>query len=175
MSIQVNEKSIRTERLFMRKPILEDIDAFYQIVKNDEVGRWLAVSREMSKEETKQYVGKIIEHWNVNGFGVWFLFHKTTEELIGHCGLRYMDGTEDVEIMYLLDPKFWRNGYATEAAHASIQYAFHDLKVQKLTARIRITNEKSKNVLEKVGFTYTHDVNYDGRQLSYYEYKNVFQ
>ncbi|WIY59098.1 GNAT family N-acetyltransferase [Bacillus arachidis] len=175
MSIQVNDKSIRTERLLMRRPTLEDIDAFHQIVKNDEVGRWLAVSRGMLREEAKQYVGKIIEHWTENGFGVWFLFHKTTGELVGHCGLRYIDETRDVEIMYLLDPKFWGNGFATEAAHASIQYVFHDLKVQKLIARIKSTNEKSKNVLEKIGFTYTHDVDYDGRQLSYYEFKNVFQ
>lgn len=173
MSIQVNEKSIRTERLLMRKPTLEDIDAFYQIVKSDEVGSWLAVSRGMSKKETEQYVRKFVENWNENGFGVWLLFHKTTRELIGHCGLRYVDRTKDVEIMYLLDTKHWGNGFATEAAKASIQYAFHDLKVQKLIARIKMENEKSKNVLEKIGFMYTHDVNYDGRQLSYYEYRNI--
>ena len=29
-------------------------------------------------------------------------------EIIGHCGLRYVDQKEEeVEIMYLLDPEFW--------------------------------------------------------------------
>ena len=37
-------------------------------------------------------------------------------EIIGHCGLRYVDQKEEeVEIMYLLDPEFWGRGYATEA------------------------------------------------------------
>ncbi|MED1597256.1 MULTISPECIES: GNAT family N-acetyltransferase [Bacillus] len=175
MSIHVNVKSMNTKRLYMRKPRLEDVDAFYQIVKNNEVGKWLAISRGMSPEETEQYIGKFIAHWNEHNFGVWLIFNPITREMMGHCGLRYIDGTEDLEIMYLLDPKFWGKGYATEAAHASIQYAFHDLKVKKLTARIRIANEKSKNVLEKAGFKYTHDVDFDGHQLSYYEYKNLFR
>ncbi|WP_459502959.1 GNAT family N-acetyltransferase [Bacillus sp. C1] len=171
MLIHVDEKSIHTERLFMRQPTLENIDAFHQIVKHDEVGKWLAISRGMLREEARQYVGKVIEHWTENGFGVWFLFHKTTGELIGHCGLRYIDGTKEVEIMYLLDSKFWGHGYATEAVHASIQYAFQTLKVEKLIARIRSANDKSKNVLEKAGFQYTHNVDFDGRRLAYYEYK----
>ncbi|PEB51404.1 GNAT family N-acetyltransferase [Bacillus pseudomycoides] len=175
MSIEVKGNIVHTKRIFMRKPSIEDIDEFYEIVKNNEVGKWLAVSRGMSRKEAEQYVGQFISHWEKNGFGVWFLFNHITGEMIGHCGLRYMDGTEDVEIMYLLDPKCWGNGYATEAVHASIQYAFQDLKVKKVVARIKLVNEKSKNVLEKVGFKYIKDVDYDGRQLSYYEYTNSSQ
>ncbi|KEK23103.1 GNAT family N-acetyltransferase [Bacillus gaemokensis] len=171
MLIDTNEKLIRTERLFMRKPSIEDIDEFYEIVKNNEVDKWLAVSRGMSREEAEQYVGKLIEHWNQNGFGVWLVFNTTTGEMMGHCGLRYIDGTKDVEIMYLLDLKFWGNGYATEAAQAAIQYAFHTMKINRLIARIRSANDKSKNVLEKSGFKYTQDVNHEGHQLSYYECK----
>lgn len=71
----------------------------------------------MTKEEAKIYVEKFVDHWNLYGFGVWAVLNKCTGEIIGHCGLRYVDQKEEeVEIMYLLDPASWGSGYATEAA-----------------------------------------------------------
>ena len=93
-----------------------------EIVKKDEVGKWLASSKGMTKEETKIYVEKFVNHWNQYGFGVWAILDNVTKKIIGHCGLRYIDEKEeDIEIMYLLDPECWGKGYATEAANASIQ------------------------------------------------------
>ncbi|EOV9527087.1 GNAT family N-acetyltransferase [Bacillus cytotoxicus] len=157
----------------MRRPSMENRDEFYEIVKQEEVGKWLAVARGMLREEAEQYIDQLISHWKQNGFGVWFLFHKISGELLGHCGLRYIDGTEEVEIMYLLNPKFWGKGYATEAAYAAIQYAIYDLKLTTLKARIKTENMKSRNLLEKIGFTYTHDRRKNGDILLHFEYKYV--
>ncbi|MEH7030537.1 N-acetyltransferase, partial [Bacillus wiedmannii] len=38
----VEKKVIHTKRLFMRKPIIEDVDQFYSILKEEVVGKWLA-------------------------------------------------------------------------------------------------------------------------------------
>ncbi|CDN36308.1 unnamed protein product [Bacillus thuringiensis DB27] len=110
MSMFEEEKVIYTKRLFMRKPIVEDIDQFYNILKKDTVGKWLAKSRGMSKEETNDYIGQLILHWEQYDFGVWLLFNSETGKLLGHCGLRKVDETGEIEIMYLLDPEHWRNG-----------------------------------------------------------------
>ncbi|EJS45436.1 hypothetical protein ICE_05618 [Bacillus cereus BAG1X1-2] len=172
MNVKIDEKTITTDRLYLRKISLEDIDDIYSIVKKDMVGTWLAASRGMTKEETKVYVEKFIDHWNQYGFGVWAVLNKCTGEIIGHCGLRYVDQKEEeVEIMYLLDPEFWGRGYATEAAIASIQYATNSMEIKKLIARIKITNDKSKKVLETLGFQYTYDKDYQGKRLSHYEIK----
>ena len=69
----------------------------------------------MSKEETNDYIGQLILHWEQYDFGVWLLFNSETGKLLGHCGLRKVDETGEIEIMYLLDPEHWRNGYALEA------------------------------------------------------------
>lgn len=145
---------------------------FIIIVKNDTVGKWLAASRGMTIVEAKIYVEKFIDHWNQYGFGVWAVLNKCTGEIRGHCGLRYVDPKEEeVEIMYLLDPKFLGRGYATEAAKASIQYATKSMEIKKLIARIKITNDKSKRVLETLGFQLAYDKDYQGKQLSHYEIK----
>ncbi|OJD53487.1 acetyltransferase [Bacillus sp. 4048] len=165
----VEKKVIHTKRLFMRKPIIEDVDQFYSILKEEVVGKWLAKSRGMSKEETNDYIRKLILHWEQHNFGVWLLFNSETGKLLGHCGLRKVDETGEIEIMYLLDPEYWGNRYASEAAEASIQYAKETMNVKRIIARVKVVNENSKKLLRKLGFTYTHDVDHSGRLLSYFE------
>ena len=93
------KKVIHTKRLFMRKPIIEDVDQFYSIVKEEAVGKWLAKSKGMSKEEAKDYIMQLISHWEQYGFGVWLIVNRNTGELLGHCGLRKIDATGEIEIM----------------------------------------------------------------------------
>lgn len=161
--------NLNTERIFLRPVIAEDMKEFYEIVKKDSVGKWLGIGKGMSLEETEQYVSKIIKHWNQYDFGVWAAVNKSSGKIMGHCGLRYIDDTEDIEIIYLLDPGFWGMGYASEAADSIIKYAFQSLKIEKLTARVRINNMKSKKVIEKLGFQFIDDKHYNNRKLSYFE------
>ncbi|MCE7033762.1 GNAT family N-acetyltransferase [Bacillus cereus] len=165
------KKVIHTKRLFMRKPLIEDVEQFYSIIKEDAVGKWLAKSSGMSKEEAKDYVIQLISHWEQYDFGVWLLVNRNTDKLLGHCGLRKIDETGEIEIMYLLDPEYWGNGYASEAAKASIQYAKEMMNEKRIIARVKVENENSKKLLRNLGFTYTHDVDHSGRLLSYFELK----
>ncbi|WP_242261145.1 GNAT family N-acetyltransferase [Bacillus cereus group sp. BfR-BA-01453] len=160
-----------TKRLFMRKPSIEYVDQFYNILKQEAVGKWLAKSRGMSKEEANDYIRNLILHWEQYNFGVWLLFNSETGKLLGHCGLRKVDETDEIEIMYLLDPEYWGNGYASEAAKASIQYAKEMMNEKRIIARVKVENENSKKLLRNLGFTYTHDVDHSGRLLSYFELK----
>ena len=50
---------------------------------------------------------------------------------------------------------YWGKGYATEALHAVIDYAFTDLAHESLQAGARVTNPASRRVLEKCGFQWT--------------------
>ncbi|GGP14722.1 GNAT family N-acetyltransferase [Oceanobacillus neutriphilus] len=167
----VNENlnmNLNTERILMRPFAAEDINEFYKIVKKNSVGKWLGIGKGMTVEEAEQYVNQIIKHWDQYGFGVWAAVNKSSGEMLGHCGLRYIDDTEDIEIIYLLDPAFWGMGYASEAAETVINFAFNSLHINKLTARIRINNVKSKRVIEKMGFQFIDDRSYNDRKLSHY-------
>ncbi|WLR42316.1 GNAT family N-acetyltransferase [Bacillus carboniphilus] len=162
---------INTERIYMRKFVQEDINMFSKIVQKDEVGKWLGLGKGMSYEESTSYINRIIEHWEVHNIGVWALISKSTNEMLGHCGLRYIDDSQEIELIYLLDPKYWGKGIATEAGNAAVQYAFHSLKVKKVFARVRTNNSHSKNVLHKLGFTFIGDQQHHNRILSYYRLK----
>jgi RimJ/RimL family protein N-acetyltransferase len=59
------------------------------------------------------------------------------------------------ELGYWLGVPYWNKGYATEALHALIDYAFTDLSHEALQAGARVTNPASRRVLEKCGFQWT--------------------
>ena len=77
---------------------------------------------------------------------------KSTNQLIGSCGVR-MDNASDVEasIGYELDPKHWNRGYATEAAHAMMDFGFKRFSVHRIWAHCVADNVGSAHVLEKLG------------------------
>jgi RimJ/RimL family protein N-acetyltransferase len=57
------------------------------------------------------------------------------------------------EIAYSVDPDEQGDGYATEAAELLVDYAINERRLHKVAARALVTNEASRTVLERVGFT----------------------
>jgi ribosomal-protein-alanine N-acetyltransferase len=77
---------------------------------------------------------------------------KSNNRLIGNCGVR-MDKANDVEanIGYEYDSKYWNQGYATEAAHAIVDFGFDYFGVHRIWADLVADNAGSAHVLEKLG------------------------
>jgi [ribosomal protein S5]-alanine N-acetyltransferase len=169
ISFEYKFEEINTDRVSLRKFNKGDAEEFYEIVKKHEVGEWLGLGKGMTFNESENYLNMILHHWSKHNFGVWAVINKFSKDMMGHCGLRYMTDTNDVELIYLLDPKFWGQGIATEAGEAVVQYAFHSLNVDTLYTRVRINNSRSKNVIKKLGFTFIENKELDGRILSHYK------
>lgn len=56
------------------------------------------------------------------------------------------------EISYLVRPDEQGNGYATEAVTLCLEYAFEELGLHKVHAKVWEDNEGSMHLLEKLGF-----------------------
>jgi RimJ/RimL family protein N-acetyltransferase len=82
-----------------------------------------------------------------------FLITLRDDTAIGACGVTALD--DQAELGYWLGVPYWGKGYATEALHALIDYAFTDLGHKALNAGARVTNPASRRVLEKCGFQWT--------------------
>lgn len=99
-----------------------------------------------------------VEISNFETFGIqyWPLFHK--QDFIGCCGLKPFDPTQNIyELGFYIRKTAWGNGYAGEAAAAVIRFAFSAaLTTDKLFAVHHPDNNGSKNVLQKLGFQYSH-------------------
>lgn len=82
-----------------------------------------------------------------------FLITLHDKTVVGAVGLKLQE--EVPELGYWLGVPYWGKGYATEALHAVIDYAFTDLAHEALQAGARVTNPASRRVLEKCGFQWT--------------------
>ena len=81
------------------------------------------------------------------------LILKDSNKLIGHAGLltQKIDNKVELEVAYSLLPKYWRKGYATEAALKCKSVAFEQGYCQKLFALIAPSNTPSIAVAKRLG------------------------
>lgn len=78
---------------------------------------------------------------------------------IGEIQLKRIDFEKGCATMsvHLANDTFKNRGYGTEAEQLIIAYAFHELGLHTLYADCVHRNKRSAHVLEKVGFTFTHE------------------
>jgi RimJ/RimL family protein N-acetyltransferase len=74
--------------------------------------------------------------------------------IMGACGVAVADPNAP-ELGYWLGVPHWGQGFATEALHAVIDFAFSEFEHSALHAGARVTNPASRRVLEKCGFQWT--------------------
>ena len=87
-----------------------------------------------------------------------------TGEFIGFIGLAYQDYetefTPATDIGWRLKKSAWGNGYATEGARRCLEYAFKDLKLDKIISTCTLNNTKSENVMRKIGMSRKGEFNH---------------
>ena len=154
----MSEKVIcETERLYLRELNQNDFGALCRIMQDAET--MYAYEGAFSDEEAQNWLNRQLSRYRENGFGLWAVVLKETDEMIGQCGLTIQPwkNEEVLEIGYLFQRKFWHNGYATEAAAACKKYAFEVLKADEVCSIIRDTNLPSQRVAERNGMTKTDE------------------
>lgn len=86
-----------------------------------------------------------------HGFGLFHVSLKHDGTPIGMCGLLKREVLADVDVGFAYLPQFSGQGYATEAARATIDYGRTVLGLKRIVAITAPDNEGSQNVLRKIG------------------------
>jgi ribosomal-protein-alanine N-acetyltransferase len=143
---------LETERLFMRQFREEDITALHSIFSDSKTMEFYPAT--YSLEQTQSWIDRNQKRYQEDGYGLWGICLKETNELIGDCGLvkQKVDGRKEVEIGYHLNKKYWSNGFAYEAAKGCKEYGFYKLGLNKLISIIDPRNIRSVRIVEKIGF-----------------------
>lgn len=87
-----------------------------------------------------------------HGFGLYCIERADDGTAMGMCGLIKRDTLDDVDIGYALLPQYWGQGYAREAAHATLQHGLRDFGLQRVVAITSPGNASSARLLESLGF-----------------------
>lgn len=142
---------IRTERLLLREMRAGDLEALYALYSDPIYQRYEGelLSQESVSEKLERYLG-----WAGAEPRTRYIFAITTppeDKLIGRISLSEINAAiREWEIGWGIAPACWRMGYATEAARALLGFAFHELRVHRVTAFCHADNRASARVMEKI-------------------------
>ena len=134
---------IETERLLLREYTPDDFNALYEIVSDPETMAHYPAP--FDEARTRRWIDWNLENYAQYGFGLWAVVLNETGEFIGDCGLtlQNIDGEMLPEIGYHIHRKYWRRGFAKEAARAVRDWAFSNTGYNVLYSYMKYTNEGS--------------------------------
>lgn len=144
---------LETDRLILRELSLLDKENLSLILQDKDV--MYAYEHAFSDSEVDTWLNNQLRRYKEDGFGLWAVVLKDTDELIGQCGLtvQKIGEKEVVEVGYLFKKAYWHKGYATEAAIACKNYAFNTLDIDEVYSIIRNNNLPSINVAKRNGMS----------------------
>jgi ribosomal-protein-alanine N-acetyltransferase len=142
---------LETDRLLLRKFTLNDVGALEKVIGDPVAMEYYAAP--FSREEVEAWITRNIGRYEKDGCGLWAMALRSSGELIGDCGcvVQQVEDISELEIAYHTRRDLWANGFATEAAHACMDYAFSKLGVRRVISMIRPENCRSQRVAEKNG------------------------
>ncbi|MDB5672757.1 MAG: N-acetyltransferase [Alphaproteobacteria bacterium] len=154
---------IETERLRLRNWREADSAAFHEHCNRAAVMRWLGGVQ--PRDRMDAVVERLIRLQEEKGHTFWVVERKEDDAFLGFCGLKIANGrdskvTDDVEIGWRLREDAWGKGYAKEAAAASLDFAFDELKAQRVVALTVDGNAASWGLMRRLGMTRREDLDY---------------
>lgn len=86
----------------------------------------------------------------------WSIFLKDTDTVIGQitCQLKDNEPENIRDVGWYIDPNFQRQGYATEAANAVLDFMFNEVEITDIKTSAAEINPGSWKIMEKLGFKY---------------------
>lgn len=121
-----------------------------------EVLRWVeSLPPEVQEELAIDWLSRLRQATGPDPWACMFAISQKHDGVqVGTCGFKAPpDALGMVEIAYGIDEAFCHHGYATEAAHALIDFATTVDAVKTVRANTKIENEASQRVLQKLEFT----------------------
>ena len=141
---------LETKRLALRAARLEDAKAVAALANDRRIAENTArIPYPYKLADAEQFIAGASKKGEAA-----YLVTLRDGTIVGACGLVFRED-DAPEIGYWLGVPYWNKGYATEALHALIDYAFTDLTHDVVQAGARVTNPASRRVLEKCGFQWT--------------------
>lgn len=148
--------SFETKRLFIRRYTDADINAFWNVVKKDDIYKTTyAIPKYYPKERVKWWFNYQNNEYRNGTSYEYGIFDKHNGTYIGNCGIiNVRKSLFSGSITYFIDPDMCNRGYATEAALQMLNFAFYDLFLVRVSGMCMSINPASRRVMEKINFKF---------------------
>lgn len=145
---------IETERLILRPMGLPDLQDLLDLHAEPAIIEFLGGA---TAESARERLERCERNWGEGRYDLMAVLNRLTGEFLGRAGVKYWPEFNETEAGWAFRRAVWGQGYATEAARASIDWAFRTLPVPYVTAMIRPDNSRSQAVARRLGFAPLRD------------------
>ena len=165
---------IKTERLLIRKPQIEDAPGLLEAFADPEAMRYIGDGSTTDLAGAEGAVDRWLERWDAWGLGMFVVERAEDARVLGRAGFLRWDpetweiGGSETELGWGLAREHWGHGYATEAARALRDWALGERGLIRLISLIQHENLRSVRVAEKLGERYERDVEVRGKPTRLY-------
>jgi RimJ/RimL family protein N-acetyltransferase len=144
-------EKITTNRLFLRKPMMEDASLIFELYAQDQkVTRFLTFEPHQSIKDTTSFLERCLNNWKNDRSFPWTIIRRKDKQLIGMIEIVNIEES-GVQLGYVLAKKFWGNGYMTESLKSIIDWALNQNDIYRVWAVCDIDNTASARVMSKAG------------------------
>lgn len=161
---------LETERLIFKEFKMSDAESLFDIQSNKQVIKYLDRDAHKTIDDSIEMLGEMIKVFDERRGIEWNITEKKSGKTIGYIGYWKLNKKNvRAEVGYALSPEFWGLGYASEALDKIIDFGFNDFHLHSIEANVNPGNQKSINLLEKLGFKkeahFKEDFFYNGNFL----------
>jgi ribosomal-protein-alanine N-acetyltransferase len=158
---------LSTPRLALRHWVASDLAPFAEL--NADPAAMAFMPRPLTALESDEFAARAQAGIEAHGWGLWAVQLRAGGQFLGCVGLSVptfaAHFTPCVEAMWRLLPRYWGQGYATEAARAVCRFGFESLLLEELLAFTVPGNTRSRAVMERLGMAHEARDDFDHPRL----------
>jgi len=165
-------KTLETDRLILRPFTNDDVEIHRVIFSDPEVCHYYC-GKTRTEEETREWL--IHRKWQARDseeLGFLAVVRKEDKQILGLVALQlsvsFWLRSElepespfnplTIELSYAIGREYQRQGYATEACRALIEYGFKEMRLQRLTNGVSMENVPTNRLCQTLGFRQVKNV-----------------
>jgi RimJ/RimL family protein N-acetyltransferase len=158
-----------TPHLQLRHWTPADVYAAAPIYADPETMSYFGDGSVFTVEEIAASFPAVIADYALFGYGNYAIIEREGGTIIGHCGVRYHAERDRNEADWLLDRRFWRRGYGTEAAAAVFHRSFTIDRVPAIFGVSHRDNGASIALMKRLGMQFRESLRANDRPSVLYE------
>lgn len=146
---------LETERLVLREWEPEDAGALFAVMSDPEVMRYIGDGKPWANVSlVRDWIERLQVSYATRGYSRWAVAEREGGRAVGSCGFAPLPWSGEIDFGYFFARDRWGLGYATEVGRAALRHGFGRWGFPEVMAGVAPEHERSRRVLEKLGFEY---------------------
>ena len=151
-----NKIVLSTNRLNLREARLSDKHFIFRLMNSPKWLKYIWDRGIKSLKNAEDYIKeKLIDSYEILGFGLYVMELKDSKDPIGLCGFVKRDYLDTEDIGFAIREEYEGKHYTYESALAILKYGESNLGITKIHAITSKDNVASQKLLLKLGFEFT--------------------